>query len=134
MPITLGGPTARKIINRADMTCAFHYVQGEEAACFYSKYRRDSGGRPAGAYIIPLSSAWQYTEQPYLFTAATKAAEVMGFDPYSRGDVYKIMDFIQDMLIELCTMQPAPDSMSERPPLDVQQDGNRIIVTSDRLH
>lgn len=135
MPVHLGGPTARKVISRRDMQCAFHYINEEETACFYSKFRKDAAGRPYGAYCIPLSEAYRFAEQRELFAGAARAAKVMGFDPHSRVDLYKIMDFIQDMLIELCTMEPVPDSLrAPTPQFDIQRDGNRIIMTSDRVH
>ena len=132
MPVHLGGPTARKVIHRKDMTCAFHYINEEETACFFAQTRKTLDGRPFGAYCVPLSSAWQYAEDDYLITAARKAAEIMGFDPHSRFDVKKIADFFQDMLIELVTMQPIPDAMRERPPeFEVSHDGGRLILTTD---
>lgn len=130
MPVHLGGPTARKVIPRGDMACAFHYINEDETACFYSLTRRDLKGKTFGAYCIPLESAWMYAEPRYLFEAACKAAQIMGYDPNSKHEVHKIMDFMQDMLIELCTMKPMPDELAQKQaPMEVSvRDGKVNVV------
>lgn len=138
MPLHIGGPKARKVLyDNRDHTfaCAFHYVNEEEAAIFYCPQKKGTDGRGFGGYVIALSSAWKYVDQQYLFAAACICAKTIGMDPYSRSDVHRVMDFIHSMLIELLNMEPIPDSL--RPPtpqFEVSQEGNRIVLTSDRVH
>jgi len=103
------GKNARKQITRGDMVASFQYVNGEESLCLW---RLGALGSPLalrndGAVVIGLSAAYKYTEDDYLVRQSTKLAKVMGFGR-SKFSAYRIASFIQDMLIELLTMQPEP--------------------------
>jgi hypothetical protein len=120
--IQLGGPTARKVITKGDLCCAFHYVNGEETACFYpnpAMRTMDVGNkhRP-GAYLVPLSHLHKFDDRGRagdlaLVEAAAIAARIMGFTAHSKNDVLRIARFMNEMFGELYYMKPKPDSLRD---------------------
>lgn len=123
------GKNARKQVLRGDMVASFEYVNGEEALCLWRAHTMNSPLRlkNSGAAVICLSAAHQYTDDDYLVAQAAKMAVVMGFRG-SRGEVHALASFIQDMLIELCTMLPAPiEAPVDRPTVHVI-DGSHVSM------
>jgi hypothetical protein len=104
------GKNARCSFLRGDLVCSMQYVNGEEAACFYpAPHARRKG---AAAYVICLSAGWKYANEKYLVQQARVAAEKMHMDQ-NKSTVKKLADFMSDMLIELYSMKPMPDSIDE---------------------
>lgn len=138
MAVHIGGPTARKVLfDNKDHTlgCAFHYINGEPSACFFMPYKRGVDGRGFGAYVLGLSRAYTVADERAICDIAFRAAKQIGMDPRSRDDLHRIRDFLYSMLVELVSMEPEPAELqAPTPQFDIQREGNRIIMTSDRLH
>jgi hypothetical protein len=123
------GKNARKQIVRGDMVASFQYVNGEESLCLWRLNTLNSSLalKNYGAVVIGLSSAYKYTDDEYLVAQCRTYAKVMGFGDTAR-EAHRIATFIQDMLIELCTMKPLPAALEEQDPGELAINGNKIDV------
>jgi hypothetical protein len=101
MPVMLGGAKARGQHILGDVVVSFQYVNDEPAMTLWSL----RSAQNAGAYVVCLSSAFKYLDQPYLIQQAYKACEVMGTFP-TRDATFKIATIIFDHLEELVRMRP----------------------------
>lgn len=124
------GKNARKQIVRGDIVASFQYINGEESLCLW---RANAVNSPLalkndGAVVIGLSAAHKYVDDDYLVPQAFKFAQIMGFGS-SKFAAHRIATFVQDMLIELVTMKPEPDSIVEKEPMpEVSMHDGRIDV------
>jgi hypothetical protein len=124
------GKNARKQVKRGDLVASFQYVNGEEALCLW---RLGAIGSPLalkndGAVVICLSAAHKYTEDDYLVRQSFEFAKHMGFGE-SKFAAHRIASFIQDMLIELLTMQPEPiERAPDSPEVEMVDGGARLVL------
>jgi hypothetical protein len=123
------GKNARKQIARGDLVASFQYVNGEEAVVLWRLNTLNSSLalKNYGAVVIGLSCAFKYADDDYLVKQSRTYAKVMGFGDTAR-EAHKIATFIQDMLIELCTMKPIPESLEEKEPGEVSIRGNKVDI------
>lgn len=86
----------------------------------------------AGAYIIALSSAWQYDDMRYLVKQAAIAAKVMGMD-VTGHTIHQIGSAIHDGLLDLIKCPPEPNWINEAmrgevvAEMEVSQNGKVIM-------
>ena len=86
----------------------------------------------AGAYIIALSSAFQYDDVRYLVQQAAIAARVMGMDQ-TVHTIHQIGSAIHDGLLDLIKQPPEPDWIRNATrgevvgELEVRKDGKVVI-------
>lgn len=106
--IMLGGEKARGQRILGDVVVSFQYVNDEPAMTLWSL----RSAQNAGAYVICLSSAFKYLDQPYLIQQAHKACDVMGMFP-TRDAVFKVATIIFDHLEELVRMKPEQEEEKE---------------------
>lgn len=104
MAVILGGGNAYRQHVVGDVVVSLQWVEGEPALVLFPRQRRTLN---PGAYIICLSSAWQYDDVSYLVRQAAIAARVMGMDE-SRQTIHRIGTAIHDHLLDLITMPPEP--------------------------
>jgi hypothetical protein len=116
------GKDARKRGEERGISWTLQYVDGEESICLArtgvvrSKVLSLHGDRKYGVVVIGLRAIYKYTgetreEKEFLVCQAIKFAEIMGFDPHSKFDVFNILTVIDKLIIEVVTMQPEPISM-----------------------
>lgn len=115
MPVQFGGDTAWKKFKKGDICVAFHWVNDEPAMVLYPANRLI---HKAGAYIIPLESAYQYAHNNghpdlvYMREATLKAASVMGFHSPDKHLLHRIIDVIVEYIPDLISMPPVPVDMT----------------------
>ncbi len=86
--------------------------QGSREPCMViiPRYQKISEITPC---IIPLSSAWKWTEEvgDHIWSAHTAVsfAMVLPINPFSEPDVNLLLDVIRGRLSDLLSMPPAPD-------------------------
>ncbi len=100
----LGGPKARGQRILRGIVVSYQYVDGEPALVLFP-LRKFPG---AGAMIICLSAAWQYTDDNYLVQSAQKGAEMMGLGS-TKAAIYSVATVINECLEDLVKMKPEPE-------------------------
>jgi len=129
-----GGDTAWKVQKLSgNLTRAYHWIgcgdgMSEAAMVLYPTRPRNN----AGAYIIALSSAWQYDDVDYLVKQSAIAAGVLGMDVTGQT-IHQIGSAIHDGLLDLIKCPPEPRWVDEAlrgevvAELEISQDGKTIM-------
>lgn len=115
MGITVGGPTAWKVVSRGPIAVAFHWVEGEPALVLFPTQGR-MVMRNCMPYVLPLARAHELVkdgskgsvvDSAVLWEKARTATEVMGFGADAQVAM-KVADVILNSLDDLCDMPPEP--------------------------
>lgn len=93
-----------------DLIIAFQWVNEEPAMCILRK--TDTGRKVA--FVICLSSAWQYADDAYLVQQSVRATSVLG-SPGDKSLARNFCDAVMNNIDELVKMKPEPkDAEIER--------------------
>lgn len=131
MSVSFSAEKAWKVQQVGDLVRSYHWVNDEPAMVLYPVRAKEG----AGAYVICLSSAFQYDDMKYLVRQAAIAAGVMGMSE-TRASIYRIGTVIHDGLLDLIKQPPEPqwrkamDRGAVIGQLEVKKDG-KIMIERD---
>jgi len=103
----MSGTKPNTVYETHDLRIFFQHVSGEPAMCIGSRHMNRKR-----AYVICLSSAWQYADSETLVMKSYKAADVLGLGN-TRVAAYKIADAILNYLPELIKMVPEEEQSTQ---------------------
>lgn len=109
MGVHIGGKDSYKQFVKGDIVCSLQWVNDEPAIILWPKAPRIG----SGAFVVCLSSAWQYADSrgyptKYLVQQAVRAAQVMGLEQHT-FTIRAIADAIFEHIPDLVSMPPSPD-------------------------
>lgn len=109
MSVLIGGEKAylQRVIG--DIVVSYQWVNNEPAMILWPKFKRLA---TKGAYVIPLESAYKYSDVPYLVEASAKCAEFIGMDA-TKFTINRIATIILEGLPDLIEMPPEPTNMTK---------------------